>query len=76
MVAAEVITCGLKFMYHILMHVFIYHMFVHISHELNLPSDATKTSPKPIPSGAPQFRNFSLGAHTAIVERPINKLTN
>ena len=51
-------------------------MFVHICHELNLPSDATKTSPKPIPSGAPQFRNFSLGAHTAIVERPINQLTN
>ena len=35
-----------------------------------LPSEDTKTRPRPTPRGAPMFRNFSLGAHMATVERP------
>lgn len=41
-------------------------MFEHSS----LPREDTKTTPKPTPRGAPMFRNFSLGAHMATVERP------
>ena len=35
-----------------------------------LPSEDTKTTPRPTPRGAPMFKNFSLGAHMATVERP------
>lgn len=35
-----------------------------------LPREDAKTRPRPTPSGAPMFRNFSLGAHMATVERP------
>lgn len=34
------------------------------------PSEDAKTRPRPTPRGAPMFRNFSLGAHMATVERP------
>jgi len=32
--------------------------------------DAAKTAPKPIAKGPPMFKNFSLGAHTATVDKP------
>lgn len=32
--------------------------------------EEASTSPKPHPRGAPIFRNFSLGAHTATVDNP------
>lgn len=38
--------------------------------EEHRPSDEAKTTPKPTASGPPMFRNFSLGAHMATVERP------
>ena len=34
------------------------------------PREEAKTTPKPTASGPPMFRNFSLGAHMATVERP------
>ena len=34
------------------------------------PREDAKTRPRPTPRGAPMFRNFSLGAHMATVERP------
>ena len=36
----------------------------------SLPMDAAKTAPKPIANGPPIFKNFSLGAHTATVDKP------
>lgn len=36
----------------------------------SLPMDAAKTAPKPIAKGPPMFKNFSLGAQTATVDRP------
>ena len=38
---------------------------------LNSPIEATKTAPNPAPRTPPMFRNFSLGAHTATVDRPV-----
>jgi len=35
-----------------------------------LPRLDTNTSPNPIPRGAPQLRNFSLGAQTAMEDSP------
>lgn len=35
-----------------------------------VPIDDAKTKPKPMPSGPPMFRNFSLGAHMATVDNP------
>ena len=34
------------------------------------PRLAQNTTPRPMASGPPQFRNLSLGAHMAVVERP------
>lgn len=37
----------------------------------NMPaSDDAKTTPRPIANGAPIVRNFSDGAHTAMVDNP------
>lgn len=41
-----------------------------MSKHSGLPREDTKTTPRPTPRGAPMFRNFSLGAHMATVERP------
>jgi hypothetical protein len=35
-----------------------------------LPIDAARTMPRPMARGPPMYRNFSLGAHTASIERP------
>ena len=35
-----------------------------------LPRLAQKTTPRPMARGPPQFKNLSLGAHMAVVERP------
>jgi len=41
-----------------------------------LPREAINTTPSPIPSGAPIFKNFSLGAQTEMAERPGKHVSN
>jgi hypothetical protein len=36
----------------------------------NSPMEEAKTSPNPQARGPPMFKNFSLGAHIATVDKP------
>ena len=40
------------------------------NNEVYTPIHDAKTTPKPIPNGAPMFMNLSLGAHIATVDSP------